>query len=464
MLQVIENAADTFIAEVRTWIISSTRYTLDKATRRARFERKAFGISYNPVDVAFNDIAGLDMVTMRSRGQRTHSIVLRLKSGKRHWMSGDGADNTADLAHQMRQFIRLAEPTADEAAQAVSKPVRWMMRGVQIAAVVVVGLVILGKFANSAKLPECDAKEATGVVKQLYEEHAKKPVALSGVKTVAKSDDQRRCIVSIAVDGDTADTADTGYRVYLEDKKVMVRLTGLAGTGAIAPERLGQALAAEQAFNRAADAAAGGLPPRLAEGGTPALLGAIFDVPRQAKPLAYSEIDKAIDWFNRGDAIGARYVNAGLRPADVEQNPVSDATQKRMQQNVITYAPEFGRYVDFQMNILRLIADAQLAHQATGAPETSESEQFRAKMNDIRETFAQTIGSNFIAMTYDGLSDQHRAQRLAVLAQIAPTAARFLTPGQAKALREQASDTLAYFRNPQIQASAKSVIDAIAKP
>lgn len=157
-------------------------------------------------------------------------------------------------------------------------------------------------------------------------------------------------------------------------------------------------------------------------------------------------------------------MNAGLRPVDVEQNPVSEATQKRMHQNVVTYAAEFGHYVDFQMKILRVIADAQLAHLATGAPETTDSEVFKAKVNDIRETFAQTIGRSFIAMTYDGLSDQHRAEQLAVLAQVAPTAARFLTPEQAKALREQISSTPPYFRNPQIQANAKSVIDVIAKP
>lgn len=461
MLQVIENSADKFIAEVRTWIISSTRYMLDRTTRRARFERKAFGISYKPVDVAFDDIARLDMVTMRSRGQRTHSIVLRLKSGKRHWMSGDAADNTAGLARQLREFVGLPEPTAGEAAQAVSKPMRWMMRGLQIAGAIVAGLIILGKFTSSGKLPDCDAKEATDAVKEIYEERAKKPVALSGVKTVAKSDDQRRCIVTIAINGDTA---TTGYRVYWQDKKVMVRPTGLVGTGVIEPDRLGRVLAAEQAFNRIANASVSGLPPRLTDGSTAALLGAIFDAPQPPAPLAYAEIDKTIDWFNRGDAIGGRYVNAGLRPADVEQNPVSEATQKRMQQNVVTYAAEFGRYVDFQMKILRVIAEAQLAHLATGAPETADSEAFKAKVNDIRETFAQTIGSNVIAMTYEGISDQHRAERLAVLAQVAPTAARFLTPEQAKALREQASGTLPYFRNPQIQANVKSAIDTIAKP
>jgi hypothetical protein len=76
---------------------------------------------------------------------------------------------------------------------------------------------------------------------------------------------------------------------------------------------------------------------------------------------------------------------------------------------------------------------------------------------------AQTMGSDLIATTYDGLTDQWRMDRVAVVAAAIPTAIRFLTAEQARGLSQQALQVVDYLKNPQVQGEIRKLAAAVIK-
>ena len=64
-------------------------FTLDKRTGRLEIERKIMFVSRRTINVAFADVARLDAVTTKVKGNVQHSIIVGMRSGKRYWCAAD---------------------------------------------------------------------------------------------------------------------------------------------------------------------------------------------------------------------------------------------------------------------------------------------------------------------------------------------------------------------------------------
>ena len=88
-----------------------------------------------------------------------------------------------------------------------------------------------------------------------------------------------------------------------------------------------------------------------------------------------------------------------------------------------------------------------------------------AKSSDnARSTLAQSLTGALTSLAYEGLGDEWRRQRLAVLSKVAPDAAKALSAEQARAVRQHALTVATYVRNKAIQDGVRAMADVLAAP
>ena len=167
--------------------------------------------------------------------------------------------------------------------------------------------------------------------------------------------------------------------------------------------------------------------------------------------LAPDEIGKALQWLKTADRIGSVYILAGTGFDDFANVPQTEAIQRRLRSNVVSFADEFGRYADFQLILLSAIANAQMRIAAAGVRAAQPGS------DEVRTLLSQAMTSNFIALVYDGHNDPWRMARLTALGRAAPVAAKLLTNDDAKAVREQALRTVDYFKDERVRARVREI-------
>ncbi len=455
------------------------KFVLDKESGQAWLERKSL-LPSRTVQLALSEIAAIP-----AAGQR---LVIMQKSGERHSFAGD-ADSVREAASKISAFVGLAgtelipahprESVDAGAAEQIPvvlaktespRPISGLpeigssvrksgkpdwRRGradtkkrlvqIGIAVVVVALLAIAGfKIPDFFILPACDAQRSRDTLHDLLQSKASGPVTLSNFSTVSHDAREYRCSAEIAVNDDRA---TVGYRSYWDGWSAHLRVTGALGMTRLDPTRMHEIDEAYDAFmTRASDAYQSGEPPRQSEPIINTQLSTIFDVlGLTQKTLAGADIDEAIRWFNSGDTVGAVYLLAGTGVNDIAQLPQDDATQKKLRGNVVKFADEFGRYLDFQVTLLAMIADAQASYATGGPPDETDSSEYKRKASDIRALLAQALNTDFISLVYDGLSNDWRLARLDAIARIAPIAAKVLSRDDLAAIRDQANLTLPYF-------------------
>jgi hypothetical protein len=136
--------------------------------------------------------------------------------------------------------------------------------------------------------------------------------------------------------------------------------------------------------------------------------------------------------------------------------------QRRTHRNVAEFAPEFARYLEFQVKLAGIMLDAELARTAK-AGDTVDRPEVMREMADVRTTLAETLTGALTTLAYDGLTDEWRRERLAAMNQIAPRAATFLKPQQARALRDHALTVATFVRDKSVQDSIKALAETFAK-
>jgi hypothetical protein len=411
------------------------RFVLDKQSGQAWFERRTL-LPSRTVRSALSDIAAINAAG--------HRLIVVLKTGARHVFAGD-ADDVRDAAARLTAFIGLAE----SATTPSPPPAQWQRRAVQagIAVVVIALLVVAGfKIPDFFVLPGCDAQRTRDTLHDLLQKRAQGPITLAEFSTISRAKTEHRCSADIAVSGDHA---TVGYRSYWDGFSAMVRVTGALGAARLDPARMRAMDEAYDAFMaRATDAYQSGTPPRQSEPVVNTQLATILDVAAlPSKTLAGGDIDEAIRWFNSGDTVGAVYLLAGTGVNDIAQLPSNDATQKKLRENVVRFSDEYGRYLDFQVTLLAVIADAQASYSTGGPPDEIDSVDYRRKTSDIKALLAQALKTDLISLVYDGLTSDWRLARLDAIAHVAPIAANVLPRDELVAIRDQANLTLPYFSN-----------------
>jgi hypothetical protein len=459
MFEVNENTPTRLVMTLGGRYSLWSKYILDKSSGQARFERRLLIFPRAPVEVPLAEIAAADPIVYGTDDSPTHYVVVKLKSGKAYWLAGDSAAASVAAADHIRRFLGLPEPSANP----VPRSARWMAKAATGIAVVALVVTVMAQAGRFIWLPDCDSSNAVQTASELVSGAVAKPLRVHDARTIASAKDELRCQGVVTADGEST---TLGYRVFWQGWTPAVRLTGRVGTDRLDPARMAAIVAAAENFMaRAKDSHRTGNPPRQSDPAVKPLLDAIFTTADlDGKLLAGSDINDAIRRFNIGDGVGSVYVLAGTGVDDSEKLPDDEATKKRTRDNVVRFADEFARYLDFQIRVLAAVANAAMSFMDNAAPQEWEQSDVKGKMDDIRAALAQTMGSDLIAITYEGLSDRWRMDRLAALAAAAPTASRFLSPEQARALRDQALQVVGYLHNAQVQETVRSLADAVAKP
>jgi hypothetical protein len=434
MIEILKDTEQRLVLTLGPGARRRARFVLDKEAGQAWLERRGL-LPSRTVRMALSEIASIN-----AAGDR---LVIVQKSGVRHIFAGD-ADSVREAAARLTAFSGVTD-TLGTPVPHPSTP--WLRRAVQISiAVAVLALLAVAgfKIPDFFILPACDAQRTRDTLHDLLQGKAAGPITLSDFSTISHDKREYRCAAEIAVNGDHA---RAGYRSYWNGWSAMVRVTGALGMARLDPTRMHEIDEAYDAFmTRATDAYQSGEPPRQSEPIINTELTTMFDVlALTQKTLAGADIDEAIRWFNSGDTVGAVYLLAGTGVNDIAQLPQDDATQKKLRENVVRFADEFGRYLDFQVTLLGAVADAQASYASGGPPDEIDSADYNRKMSDIKALLAQALKTDFISLVYDGLTSDWRLKRLDAIARVAPVAAKVLPREELAAIRDQANLTLPYF-------------------
>jgi hypothetical protein len=318
------------------------------------------------------------------------------------------------------------------------------------------------RVATWFSLPECDAELPRTAIKEIFAEKGISLDTLSDVRALAAEGAQRSCQARADIPGGFF---NLDYRIEWEGWKARVTIVRADPMARIEPARLARIRRAVSDFLALArDSHTTGRAPRQSDPGVMTLLDTVFDTSElDGATLAASDIGRALDWFAAGERIGVVYMLAGTGADDMSKLSDDAASQQRTHRNVATFAVEFARFLDFQVKLAGAMADAALKRMAEAAPQELESPDVKRAFTDVRSTLADTMTGDLTSLAYEGVTDEWRRDRLAVLMEVAPKAAKLLVPEQARAVQAHALKVVAYVRNSFVQDTLKAFAEQVAR-
>jgi len=378
-------------------------------------------------------------------------------------LSGECPDG-ARPAKSIPDVIGDAGPAPDQsiATTHASRIAQWVAGAVSVLAAAVFLVIGATRIGDLLFLPNCDDETTREALAQILGDKTIKLNRLSDIRSISSSRSERICSARADV---TDGFLNLDYRIDWSGWNQSVTLTEMVAEARIDPARLSQIRdAADDFLSLAKDAHVTGRPPRQTDPAVRALLDKVFDLASiEGTTLTASDITKANEWFTAGDRIGTVYILAGTGASDITRLSTDRNVQQRTHRNVAAFAPEFARYLDFQAKLATIMADAEL-NRAAKADEDLDHPAVKREFAEVRATLAESLTGDLTTLAYDGLNDEWRRQRLAVLMQVAPKAAKFLSPEQAQALREHALTVATFVREKPIQDTVRAFADVVASP
>lgn len=173
---------------------------------------------------------------------------------------------------------------------------------------------------------------------------------------------------------------------------------------------------------------ASGAAPRQSDPAVARLLDAAFDTRdiEAATTIAFGDLSNLSERMVNGVRIGVVYMLAGTGATEIGQLGNDPKAGEKVNLNVIKFAPETGRFFDFQMRLQGAVVDAVLARIATAKPEDLARPNFKSGLADIRDGSARSVSGVIETLAVDGITEEWRRERLPALTAIAPKLARFL--------------------------------------
>jgi len=309
-------------------------------------------------------------------------------------------------------------------------------------------------------LPDCNDEGPRKALDDYFAQKNVKQTRLGEVKTVSSSRAERTCAVRADAQGRVL---YLDYRIGWSGWNESVTITRSEAESRIEQEQIDDVKnAATDFLELAKDSVINGRPPRYGEPTIATLLDRIFDLSEiEGATLAVADVARANDWFGAGDRVGSVYILAGTGVSDINRLPNDPNIQRRTHRNVAEFAPEFARYLDFQVRLAGMMMDAELKRAAKGGPDAERPEVMR-EIADVRITLAETLTGDLTTLAYDGLTDDWRRARLAVMMQVVPKAATFLLPEQLRSVRDRALTVMTFVREKALQDQIKDLADALA--
>ena len=480
MLEVLKDTGRRLVMTLGDRKSRWTKIILDKDAGRAWFERRRKFLPTRTRTVPLTDIVSIGTEAI-TRGAAASDIIVVTTTSKAQFRLAGDTGSTQDAAARMRAFADLEGTAPPHVTRAGSALAYWGRRAIAggvvmtvaaaaVALAVTLGGLVMGaagKAGHAASdvaarigglfaLPACDAPASRNTILELVRDRIGPSATLTDIADDGASGGERLCRAIAQRDGKVAPVS---YRNYWDGWTAKVRLSGEIITAKLDSARTAAIATVAETFLAASRTShLTGTPPRQTDPAIDQALATVFGASDlAAEPLPADEIDKALQWLKTADRIGSVYILAGTGFDDFANVPQTDMIQRRLRSNVVGFADEFGRYADFQLIVLSAIANAQM-RLAASAPAA------QTRTDEIRALLSQAITSNFIALVYDGHNDAWRMGRLTALGRAAPVAAKFLTKEDARTVREQALQTLDYFKDATVRRKARDVADLLAAP
>ena len=237
-----------------------------------------------------------------------------------------------------------------------------------------------------------------------------------------------------------------------------------ADTSWVKPASVAAHQAADQFTALAKGSDATGQPPRQTDTTVAPLLDAVFNTAvltgKPTPPMA--DLDVMNDWMLSIVRVGQVYLFAGTGTNDPAK-ATTPAVEAKAESNVVTYAPEVGRYVDAEltaMNTVDSIVSADLAADQ-GKANDPTSADWLAK---VRAGTTTAVDSILGTMTINGLTDNWRRARMPAILAIAPEAAKLLPADDRAKLNNTALAVAAAMDDAGLKSQLTTFASSIAAP
>jgi hypothetical protein len=178
-----------------------------------------------------------------------------------------------------------------------------------------------------------------------------------------------------------------------------------------------------------------------------------------AQPMsALSDLGK---WSLAVLKVGLVYTFAGSGVTDVAAIPNDPEVIKTINANAAKFAPEMGRYFDAQMWLQGAVMDTVTVYLSSASQSELDRPNIKSGVAQIRSGNTQSINGVITSLNADGVADTWRRDRVAVLAAIAPKAAKFLFPDDLRVLSGSAIAVAGELSDPDLKAALTSVAAAL---
>jgi hypothetical protein len=192
--------------------------------------------------------------------------------------------------------------------------------------------------------------------------------------------------------------------------------------------------------------------PRQADPKVKLLLDTVFDrAALGTTVLPINESGKVGELLTNANRIGFVYMLAGTGLADLGKLGQDQKAMEQAERNIGAFAPEIGRWFDYQMTIQGAIADSTIAFLATAKKNVMDNPQVKAGLGEVRGGLAGSLRGVLQMMASDTLDDSWRRDRLVGLGELAPRAAKLVSPEDAASLKDSATQLAAALNDPGLK-------------
>ncbi|HEX8167527.1 MAG TPA: hypothetical protein VF601_17305 [Beijerinckiaceae bacterium] len=203
--------------------------------------------------------------------------------------------------------------------------------------------------------------------------------------------------------------------------------------------------------------------PRQTDPKVKPLLDKVFDrTALGATVLPIAESGKVGELLNNANRIGFAYMLAGTGLTSLDKLGENQKAMDQAERNIGQFAPEIGRWFDYQMIIQGAIADSTSAFLATAQKNVLDNPQVKEGLGQVRSGLAGSLRGVLQMMSSDTIDDNWRRDRLASLAEIVPKAAKLVTPEDAASLKESATQLANALADPGLQAGLRKFGETVA--
>jgi hypothetical protein len=261
------------------------------------------------------------------------------------------------------------------------------------------------------------------------------------------------------------------FSLKFKPMKFSIFLTGaiafatFAAQAQVDPAKLPAAKAAADKFIVTAKGSEkSGAAPRQSDPAVMQMLDTVFDMRdvQNTHGIPFQQLSPLTERMMTAVKVGVIYMLAGTGATEISQlDAVPDATVK-VNLNVIKFAPEMGRFFDFQARIQAAVVEAVLTRVASAKPEELARPNFQSGLADIRQGSQRTASSLIETLAVNGITDEWRRDRIPALTAMAPGLAKFLQAEQKSELQKLALACAEVMDDAQVKQGLKQFAKTIA--